>query len=277
MASPSHVDEGSERAGQTARPKPPRTVFSPAALFYPRQLPWTLLALGAALVLARLGFWQLDRNAARLERNSHIIARLEQPPVRLAGPVADPASLVYRKATVSGTFDYANEILLRSGGAEGRSGVHLLTPLRIQGSDVALLVDRGWIPIAQSGPAARAAFRGPEQAAIEGLLRPAQNPPGGRSSSQAQAAGRGPSDTWFSVDVPGIQAQLPYRLLPFYLEQTPPPDAPPLPAPVTDLVLNQGSHLGYAVQWFTFALIGLAGYVAVFARKPAPTDGSPHP
>jgi surfeit locus 1 family protein len=43
-----------------------------------------------------------------------------------------------------------------------------------------------------------------------------------------------------------------------------PPNRPPLPSATTDLGL--GSHLGYAIQWFSFAIILVVGYVALMLR-----------
>ena len=252
----------------------PTSRFAPGVLVHHRRLPWTLLVLAVALGLVRLGFWQLQRHAARLQRNAPILARMVQPPVQLTGPVADPTGLDYRQAIVAGTFDYGHEILLRTRSYRGRPGFNVLTPLRIAGSQVAVLVDRGWIPADQSAPTARAVFQGPATADVRGLVRPSQRGPTGQPLADVPSgADQTEADAWSSVDIPRIQQQLPYKLLPFYIEQAPEPGAPALPAPVTDLVLDEGRHLGYAVQWFTGAVMLLAGYVVVLGRRTLPAPG----
>lgn len=64
------------------------------------------------------------------------------------------------------------------------------------------------------------------------------------------------------MDISAIQAQIPYELLPVYVVQKPPLENESLPyrsAPEFDHY--NGPHLGYAIQWFAFALMSGIGYV----------------
>ena len=68
-------------------------------------------------------------------------------------------------------------------------------------------------------------------------------------------------DAWFRVDIDRIQQQLPDPLLPVFVEQSPsnpPATAPPFPK--EPAALDEGPHLGYAIQWFSFGLILLLLY-----------------
>ncbi len=218
-----------------------------------------------------LGIWQLQRRTERLARNAHITQRLSEPPLAIAGPVADPAALEFRRVTVSGTFDYANEIVLRNRSRDGRPGVHVVTPLRIAGSDRAVLVDRGWIPYEQTDPEARRVFRGPATATVAGIAHPSTGQPSGLGPVDAPVGPGHPRlDAWFRIDVPHIQQQTPYPLLPFYVEQSPEQGAPDLPWRSEDLALDEGPHLSYAIQWFSFATILVVGYIVRAARAPIP-------
>jgi cytochrome oxidase assembly protein ShyY1 len=103
-------------------------------------------------------------------------------------------------------------------------GVHQLVPLRISGSDAAVLVDRGWIPFEFSSPEQRAQFRNATgEVEVQGILRQSQTR---RSSLSPADPPLGPErsrlDAWFRVDLPRIQEQMPYRLLPLYLEEETP-------------------------------------------------------
>jgi surfeit locus 1 family protein len=53
-------------------------------------------------------------------------------------------------------------------------------------------------------------------------------------------------------------------LLPIYIQQAPEPDPDTvLPyAGLSPLDLSDGSHLGYAGQWFMFAIVFAVGYLA---------------
>jgi surfeit locus 1 family protein len=234
-----------------------------------KRLPLTVLVVLMALVLVRLGFWQLDRRAQRQALNAMVSERLALPPLQLSGSIDNPSELAFRHAIASGTFDYDNELLLQRSSPSGAQGVQILTPLRIAGSDAAVLVDRGWIPFEQSPLDQRRQFQGEPAARVQGLVRV---PASGRSvAPMSQPAGRNGEvvETWFRVDLPRMQQVLPYRLLPIYLEQSPAADGPALPVRSENIVWhNDVQNLGYAAQWFTFAVMLIGGYVAVFGWRP---------
>ena len=49
----------------------------------------------------------------------------------------------YRTAEISGEFDHDSQIVLRNQDWQGNLGVHIFTPLMIEGEKRAILVDRG--------------------------------------------------------------------------------------------------------------------------------------
>ena len=231
------------------------------ALFSGRRLWATLLVVVGIAITCRLGIWQLDRLAQRRAINATIDTRMAQPPAALAAPLADPAALEYRRVEVRGVYDPAQEIVLRNRALDGAPGVHVLTPLRLSGAGVAVLIDRGWIPLDQADQADRGAFAPPAgEVAVVGVVRRSQEDAGGPADPPL-AAGQSRRDAWFRVDIPRIEQQAGYPLLPLFVEQQPAPGDPPLPRRVATTDLGEGPHLGYAIQWFAFALILLVGYL----------------
>jgi surfeit locus 1 family protein len=236
-----------------------------------RWLPATVaVALATAAMLA-LCVWQLDRLAQRRAANALIVARLNEPALRLDGAALDPAAVNLRRAVVRGTFDYEQEIVLRNRTYDGAPGVHLLVPLRISGSEAAVLVDRGWIPFELADAEHRPAFHDAVgEVEVQGILRTSQ---ARRSSLSPADPPLGPDrprlDAWFRVDLPRIQEQVPYPLLPVFLEEETPAGTAPrwLPRPDPDIQLDEGSHLLYAVQWAAFAGILVAGYAFFFHTR----------
>ncbi len=233
---------------------------------------WLLGALITvlAVVLVALGFWQLDRLALRRALKAVITARLAGAPVEL--DPAPPADLPeYQPVRLRGTYDFAQEIVLRNRSHLDAPGVHVLTPLRLAGSEQSVLVDRGWIPYEQAAPEDRAPYQRPAgEVTVEGIVRPAQqreyaflpaDPP--------LSADRPRLDAWFRVDVPQMQAQMPYPLLPYYVEAAPGADPRRLPVSGYAVDLTTGPHLGYAIQWFAFAAILVVGSVALWRQRRA--------
>jgi surfeit locus 1 family protein len=209
-------------------------------------------------VLARLGIWQLDRLQQRQARNAEFVRHVSAEPLTLTGePLpAEPADLKDRLAVAKGQFDFDQQIILTQQSWQGRPGVHLVTPLSIEGSKKAVLVDRGWIPAADAENGDLARFNVDGNLLIGGTLRPSQILTGGRESIVDS-----PQRDWYRVDIEAIQDQIPYELLPVYLIQAPESTMDELPFKVEqDLELSEGSHLAYAIQWFLFAIILALGY-----------------
>jgi surfeit locus 1 family protein len=72
---------------------------------------------------------------------------------------------------------------------------------------------------------------------------------------------------WYFANVGAIAGQLPYRLLPAYVQKAPDPARAELPYPhLPELDLTEGPHVSYALQWFAFAAVLLFGY-PFFIRK----------
>jgi surfeit locus 1 family protein len=239
---------------------------------------WASLAVVLGLaILIRLGFWQLDRLGQRRTANAHLVGRLEMPPIDLQGQALVPADVDLRRATVRGAYDFSQEMVLRNRAFDGAPGVHIITPLRITGTAKAVLVDRGWIPYDQAAPENRKIYDQPAgEIEIAGVLH--QSQPRLNSISPADpplTPDRPRLDQWFRVDIPRIQQQLPYTVLPVFLEQgqpnlsslSPASTSIALPRPDIQIDLSDGPHLSYAIQWFSFALILLVGYVTLFVKQ----------
>jgi surfeit locus 1 family protein len=105
-------------------------------------------------VMARLGVWQLDRREQRIASNTALMKQLAQPPLALneAALPTDLAQLEDRQAMVRGTYDLERQVALTQQHWFDLPGFHLITPLRIEGREEAVLVDRGWIPAEELAP-----------------------------------------------------------------------------------------------------------------------------
>src|SRR5215213_5406599 len=177
-------------------------------LFTGRRLWMTLLVVVGAIILGRLGMWQLDRLAQRRAFNSSLNTRMAQPALTLTSAPIDPNALEYRRVEVRGVYDPAQEIVLRNRELDGVPGVHILTPLRISGGATAVLVDRGWLPREQAAPAARSAFAAPTgEVLVSGIARRSQDESAGGPQDPALGPDRPRLDAWFHIDTARIQQQ----------------------------------------------------------------------
>ena len=213
----------------------------------------TLFVVAASGVMVRLGFWQLDRLAQRRAYNARVLAQMAAPEVDLnreALTIEDPEAYRYRNAFVRGRFIAEDEILIRNRFYQSRPGYRVLTPLWLDGYQgaLAVMVDRGWMPepLPDFVPP-------PPQGMVEvrGYLMPGETAP---DNAIPPAEG----EAWFWIDLRMLDDRLPYRVLPFYLVETPPEGevdtTPPIRTP-RQVELTEGPHLGYAIQWFLFAAV----------------------
>jgi surfeit locus 1 family protein len=231
----------------------------------------TLLVIAAVIVMIRLGLWQLDRLDQRRAFNARVEEQLAQSALEISKEnlSADLYNMEYREAIVLGEYDHDRQVVLRNQDWQGRLGVHLLTPLIIQGSDQAIMVNRGWIPYEDFEAGKLSQFDESGLVEVNGIIRRSQTKPriGGRAD-QIPAEGEPPLQAWNWINVGGIAGQLPYELLPVYLQGSPEPSRNQMPYRTQlELDLNEGSHLGYAFQWFTFALILAIGYPIYVSRE----------
>lgn len=245
------------------------------AFFTPRWVITTLVVVAAAGMMIRLGFWQLERLEQRRDFNARVAAQVSALPLDLNKEISRETlfDMEYRQVTVQGTYDPENEIIWRNQVYQNQPGYHLLTPLRIDGSTAAILVDRGFIPMDDASPDRRDKYAQPGKVQVNGILRRAVVPRYFGAPNPTLSPGETRIDAWNSLDLQRIQQQSGLDLLPVYIQLAPPetagtgsgPAGPPY-ASVEQPDLSEGSHFGYALQWFAFAAVLGLGY-PFFVRK----------
>jgi surfeit locus 1 family protein len=222
-------------------------------------------AILVATTCVALGIWQIARLHQKQQFNAAVRAGLAAPPAAidtLLPEGVDPEAVRYRRVEATGTFDTAHELILYGRTQRSQAGNHMLTPLRLDDGR-AILVDRGWVPLDVDQPGAAAVAPPPGDVHVEGVLFSSDGGPPGVVGGAAVR-----ESTFAKIDLEAIQSQIPYAIAPVYLllrRQTPAqPDRFPRPAPLPEL--SEGPHLGYAVQWFSFAAIAAAGFVVLALR-----------
>lgn len=225
-----------------------------------RSVLWgSIIVLIVALICLRLGFWQLDRLQQRRAHNAALESRMRMPPVQLGALISDSAGLVFRRVVLHGEFDDAHTVIIAGRSLRGVPGVHVLTPLRIGGT--AVLVNRGWMPSADAARINVDRIREPGPRGLAALITPLPD-----------SYGRGAlPDTfqrvWYRMDGRHMIRQFPYPMLPFLAQILPYPNAPQYPIRLRPPEMDEGPHLGYAIQWFSFAIIAIIGWIALAFRS----------
>jgi len=233
----------------------------PRFLFSGRWLLGHVLVIAVAALFVRLGLWQLDRLEERrahtrlvTERSAAVPAPVED----VVPPGGDAGAVVYRSVEATGAFDTGREVILFGRTLEGRPGNHVLTPL-VLNDGRAVIVDRGWVPIELDDPPIVDAAPPSGEVRVQGILFPSEPP----------EESEGPTETIGRIDLGRLAEQLPYPVLPVYVwpVSQEPGQSGELPALVALPELEEGPHLSYAIQWFSFAVIGIVGWGLLLRRE----------
>ena len=221
----------------------------------------TLLVLLGAALCVRLGIWQLDRLEGRRAFNAQVESMRALPVLNLDQDGSDSIQdMEWRAVQLRGIYDFENQIAIRNQYYGGQYGYHLLTPLLSNGT--AVLVDRGWIPAdGNSAPDDWRKYDEVGEVNLSGQIRLGQGKPAIGGAADELPENGAKLEIWNNADVARIASQLPYPILPVYIQLD--ADAqdtePPIPFQ-PEIELTEGPHFGYALQWFTFATILFVGY-----------------
>ena len=225
-------------------------------------LRWALLIVFVALlgvVFVSLGNWQLDRLAQRKERNATTITN-EQKPVQpyeqvFTHPLTDADQ--WQRVEARGTFDADHQFVVRYRSNGGVDGYEVLTPLRTASG--AVFVDRGFIPLERGTRIPSVAPAPPTgEVTVVGHVRRNER---GRRAATAPAGNQ-----VRLINSDAIAVTLPYEIESGYIGLlTVQPEQQGGFQPIRLPDLSEGPHFWYAVQWFLFTAIGVAGIV-VFIR-----------
>lgn len=221
------------------------------------------LAVVMAAICVRLGIWQLDRLAQRRAMNARIAGRMTAPPMDVRRIVGDTTEVRFATAIVSGTPDFGHEVLLTHRGNDGSPGVDILTPVRVAGSDSAVIVNRGWVYSPDGMTIDPARWR-ESDTVFTGYIDSFESIPS--DTVRRQGIRR--------ASYEAIARTIPYPIRRFYVVAIGDSSADaaatggqPRVVRLHPPQLGEGPHMSYALQWFAFATIALIGAGIVAARS----------
>lgn len=215
-----------------------------------RRAAFAAAALIAAIGLAALGVWQLERRVWKHELVAAVEARIHAAPVAAPGPGAwDAVDDAYRRVTATGTFSHDRETLVQAVTDRG-PGFWVLTPLETP--QFTLLVNRGFVPKDRRDATVRVAGNVAGAVTVTGLLRVTE-PEGAFLRSNDAAA-----DRWFSRDVAAIaKARGLQGAAPYFVDADAKSNPGGYPVGGLTVVRFPDNHLVYALTWFALCALSL--------------------
>ena len=206
----------------------------------------TLAALFFFVLTLWMGNWQSERAGTKRALQARYDAALEEAAIHVGSTLFDRDSVLYRRVEVEGTFDDAHTILLDNRVYNGVAGYHVLTPLKIQGGPLAILVNRGWVATGRSRDQL------PETPAPRGVIRLLGVASDPHSRYVELMHGTSQGRVWQNLDFARFAASYGSPLQPVLLLQTSQVKdglARDWPRPDTGVSM----HVSYAFQWYSLA------------------------
>jgi len=201
-----------------------------------------------------LGVWQLKRADEKRDIERLINARSADVPLVLSGPVGwDAKKIEYQKIKVSGEFVPKGQLLIDNILRDGAPGYHVITPFRIAKTQLHILVNRGWVAQGISRQQLPELDLPSGMHTLEGIVRTPSALPFVDSSTETLAPDE-PYNLWLYIDLQKYQAESPLKVMAFAMLQN---------SDTGDGLLREwpaykakvAMHIGYAIQWFAFAII----------------------
>lgn len=231
-----------------------------------------VLVIGIFIAFVNFGFWQLGRHRDQGELNELIESRANPPAALLSEVLGDdPSDLDYQFVRGSGAYLDGEAVQVTNRAQGSVAGFHSVGLFQLDDGR-RLLVNRGFVPDDPSSPV-QVAPTG--QTEIEGWLR-----------LSIEYAGLGPVDPGEGKQVPrldidAIAGRFDDPIEPVWLQLAPAdsngngtgdgagegarPEVFPDPIPLPEL--TSGSHLGYMIQWWSFAALGVVFYGALLRSQ----------
>jgi len=219
-------------------------------------------AAGIALTLA-LGNWQVSRGQeksalkARLEQLSHEAA------VNVSGAMIDAKNVQWRRVEARGRFEPKYAVFIDNRIRHGMAGYEVVMPLKLEGSDHYVLVNRGWI----AGNPDRSRLPTVETPASTVTVSGLAVVPSKRFLELSTKIADG--NVWQNLTLERYRQAVQITIQPFVIRQD---------SALDDGLVREWSapdlgirmHYGYAFQWFALAATIFVFYVVTHVKRKDP-------
>lgn len=227
-----------------------------------RPVPFVATLLLVALGIA-LGRWQDGRALEKAQRQAMLAERGQAAQLVPDAARVRPETAEYRRVRATGTWVPQWAIYLDNRPLQGRAGFYVLMPLRLAGSDMHVLVARGWLP---RDPARRdriAPYPTPAgQVTVEGIALASM----GRVMQLGEPPSIRPGAILQNLGPDAFALASGFKVQPFFVQQEcGADDALVRDWPQPSLGIDK--HKGYAFQWYALAAMALAFFVITGFRS----------
>jgi surfeit locus 1 family protein len=220
-----------------------------------------VITLIAIAVFVNLSIWQLQRANYKNQLALLIQAQNTRSSIDLSHEKVTWPDARFRTAEVEGEFEPEHQIFLDNIVKSGKSGYHLITPLKLKNSEQRILINRGWISTGHD----RSQL--PTVTTPKGIIKIAGTLDQPRSKPVLLFTDYLPdfegNQRWIYVDINYMSKKWQIPIATYMLLQTESKIHDNLSRKWPTYVNKASMHIGYSIQWAAFALISFIGFIAI--------------
>lgn len=225
-----------------------------------------MLALAACAATVSLGNWQ----SRRADEKRGLAERFER--ANRAAPLAVPAvpalhgDLAFKRLAAKGEFVPRYTVLLDNKVYRGRVGYFVVTPLRLSGTALHVLVNRGWIPAGARREDIPEVTTPGGEVVVEGY--------GLEHAPRVLSAGGGHPEgrVWQGLAFEDFTQWSGLALQPVFLEQrSGAADGLVRDWPAPDFGIEK--HVSYSIQWYLIAALSVALFLILSVQRDPSAPG----
>ncbi len=240
----------------------------------------TIATLVCIPLFIHFGFWQYhkaqQKMAVQAVYNQAKVNGALPFPLSLPADLS-PADWQYKKIVVHGEYEPRYQFLLDNQVENNQAGFHVITPLKIAGTAQYVLVNRGWIA-GNSTHSHLPSFSTPSglQTVLGQVWVPSKKifSLESKASRLSQAQDAAWPMLWQNMRIAQYQARVPFSVSDMAIKLDPASEAGGFVRNWTVSAERITTHMGYAYQWFGFALATLLIFIYMSFSKIRPEQYS---
>jgi surfeit locus 1 family protein len=232
-------------------------------LFCPSWLGLIILMICIPLFI-KLGLWQYNKAELRKEIQSSYNASLDQDALVLPDNLTNVDAWKHKKVKVKGHYETKYQILLDNQVEENVAGFHVITPLRLDGSNDYVLINRGWVAGGANHSDIPAINTPNELLEIIGLVWIPSKKIFTLESDSEKSSWK---TVWQHMDMDRYQRSTPIHILPLVIKLDSKSNGGGFVRKWQLPSSKIATNMGYAYQWFGFTIASILIFLFTSIKK----------
>jgi surfeit locus 1 family protein len=237
--------------------------------FQPRLAP-TIATLLLLPLLISLGMWQSNKADKKQVMQDLYDKRATTELIHVGGEMVKVEDIRYRYVEARGYYEPAYQILLDNQVYKGQAGYYVITPLHISGSNIRLLVNRGWVPLGSDRNILPTIDTPQSEVEINGFA----HDPSGRylELAHANTLQNGWQRVWQNLDLNVYSKSVNFPIQPITVLLDPTNSSGGYIRDWQKPSIGIETNRGYAIQWYLMSIALVVIYIVTNFKKVSPED-----